>query len=464
MKKTLSILLILMMCMCAVMTSACSPLDSEEEAAIKDDVYGIYDQFRSTWKNANDIGDITDSIKDWAHENEIACQDLGNDNLMLSLDATDDYTNAPGTMLGCDISLDSAKENSQCAAIALAAVRNCDEHGPIRVLFTASKNGDHYGAKALSKKYLTMDNFISLDQWPKVRMFTGSTLTTEYTFKRKVKRVKVEGTAAYKIRIAGLEGGDSADRSRKHPNPIMTLGELLNSLNQSHIVFQLAELEGGQDPCEYAKSASMTVIVNESDAKKLEEKVLSKIDSFEEAHIDEESDLVYTCTSCAVPKSAYSDKNLTSLISLFYTAADGRFETNDEEQPAVTNIGYVRDDGTNIVIKASARAMAQDQINLVTTSYQSTAKLAEYELTSRNTFPGWPYIETNDLIERYSLATKQVDLDLKPNWTYHENECAIFYEKKPALDMICIGANMDSAQELAQSLVLYLRSFADKDN
>ena len=30
--------------------------------------------------------------------------------------------------------------------------------------------------------------------------------------------------------------------------------------------------------------------------------------------------------------------------------------------------------------------------------------------------------------------------------------------------MICIGANMDSAQELAQSLVLYLRSFADKDN
>lgn len=464
MKKILSIILIMVMCLAAVSTTACSPLDSEEEADIKSDVYGIYDQFRTAWKDAGEISDIQETIRDWARENEIACQDIDTDSLMLSLDATDDYTHAKGTMISCDISLDQPKENSQCAAIALAAIKNSDEHGPIRVLFTASKKGDYYGAGSISKKYLTMDNFISMDYWPKVKMFTGSTSSMEYTFSRNIKRVSTEGKAAYRIRISGLKGGDSADRSEKHPNPIMTLGELLNSLNQSHLIFQATGLKGGEASGEYAKDAEMIVIVSDDDAQKLEDRVSSKIDDFEEAYLDDESDLKYTCTPCKVPKTAYSDKDLTNIISLFYTIVDGKVKSDDEDQTAITNVGYVRDDGKALVVKAKARAMSKDQFSGITTSYQSTSKLSEFDLKYEETYPGWPYIENSDLIERYSLATKQVDLDLKPEWTYHENECAIFYEKKPALDMICIGANMDSAQELAQSLVLYFRSFADHDN
>ena len=462
MKKILSVILVMVMCLAALSTAACSPLDSEEEADIKDDIYEIYDQFRSTWSNADDITDITESIKDWARENEISCQDIGSDTLMLGLDATDDYTNAKGTMISCDISLDQAKENSQCAAIALAALKNSDEHGPVRVLFTASKNGDYYGAKAINKKYLTMDNLISMDYWPKVKMFTGSTSSMEYTFSRDIKRVATEGKAAYRIRISGLEGGDSADRSRKHANPIMTLGELLNSLNQSHLIFQVTGLKGGDSSGEYAKDAEMIVIVSNDDAQKLEDRVRSKIDDFEESNLSKESGLKYTCTPCSVPKTAYSDKNLTNIISLFYTITDGKVKSDDEEQAAITNVGYVRDDGKTLVIKAKARAMAKEQFSGITTSYESTAKLSEFDLKYEETYPGWPYKENSELIERYSLATKQVDLDLSPDWTYHENECAVFYEKKPELDMICIGANIDSAQELTQSLVLYFRSFADQ--
>lgn len=453
--------MIIMMCLLTLFTAGCSPLDSEEEANIKNDIYNIYDTFRAEWNEAESIEGIKDSIRDWARKNEIACQDLDSNNLMLSLDATDNYSHAKGTMLSCDISLDKVNENSQCAAIALSAIKNSGEHGPIRVLFTAMDGEKHTGASSLSKKYLTMDNLISIDHWTKPKLFTGSTISTEYTFKREMKRVETEGKSAYRISLSGLEGGDSSDRSRKHSNPVMTLGELLYSLNQSQLVFQLASFSGGQSSGEYPKDAEMVVIVEESESKKFEEKVQSKIDSFEEAHIDKETDLRYTCYPCKVPSSAYSDKSLTSIISLFYTIADGKVETNDEDQSAITNVGYVRDDGKTLVIKAKARAMAQDQLTFVTSSYESSARLAEFELTQKQTYPGWPYMENSDLIERYALATKQVDLDLEPDWTYHENECAIYYEKKPALDMICIGANIDNAQELAQSLVLYFRSFAD---
>ncbi len=461
MKKVLSVFLVIMMCMITVFTSACSPLDSEEEANIKNDIYDIYDLFRSRWDNAKDIEDIKESIKDWAAENEIACSDLGNDDLMLSMDATDDYTNAEGTMISCDICTERGKECSQCAAIALAAIKNSDEHGPVRVLFTASKNGEYYGAKALDKKYLSMDNFISMDYWQKTKMFTGSTSSTEYTFKRKIKRVSTNGTASYKINISGLEGGDSADRSRKHPNPLIALGDLLNSLNQAHLIFQVSGFNGGSYSGDYARKAEMIVTVEETDAEKLESRVNAKIDEFEEAYLSKEDGLRYTCAPCGVPKKSYSDEDTTNLISFFYTIVDGKIKaSDDDDEDYITNVGYARDNGKTLTIKAKARALAKDQIADLTTSYQSTAKLAEFTLSYEDTYPGWPYRENSALIERFAMATKQTSLDLEPDWTYHENECAVFYEKKPALDMICIGANMDSSQELAQSLVLYLRSLS----
>ena len=66
MKKILSIILIMVMCLAAVSTTACSPLDSEEEADIKSDVYGIYDQFRTAWKDAGEISEYAVSARNWA--------------------------------------------------------------------------------------------------------------------------------------------------------------------------------------------------------------------------------------------------------------------------------------------------------------------------------------------------------------------------------------------------------------
>ena len=58
----------------------------------------------------------------------------------------------------------------------------------------------------------------------------------------------------------------------------------------------------------------------------------------------------------------------------------------------------------------------------------------------------------------YLSAAQQVDLSFEPVWTFAENECAIFYEKRPDMDMICLGVNIQSGPETAKSLVMYLQS------
>ena len=460
MKRFTAVMMIMLLCSLMVFTAACSPLNSDEEAAIKKDVYDIYDVLRTSWKEADDIDGIKEPVREWAEDNGISCTDIDEGSMMLNLDATDRFTDAKGTIISCSIGLDDTKQKSQCAAIALSAVKNCSEHGNIRVLFTAVDDKGRYGAEGLDKKYLSMDNFISIGYWPKTKLFTGSASSTEFTFKRNIQSKTPEGNTAYKVEISDLEGGDSSDRSRKHPNPIITLGELLNSLNQNDLVFELADFNGGSSSGDYAKDASMTIVIDDNYAKKFEERVNAKITSFEESYIEKESDLSFTCAPCKMPEKVYSDDDLTNIISLFYTIEDGKIEDEEEsdDSQAIANVGLAKDNGKTLTIKAKARALSSEQISALATSYESTAKLAQFKLTSEDTYPGWPFKESSDLIDRYVLATNQVELDLEPEWTLSENECAVFYSKKPEMDMIGIGANIENGPEIAESLVLCLRS------
>ena len=83
---------------------------------------------------------------------------------------------------------------------------------------------------------------------------------------------------------------------------------------------------------------------------------------------------------------------------------------------------------------------------------------AEKLIKEAGKYPMWPFKENSELADSYMVAAQQMDIEVEPEWTFAENECALFYNKRPDLDMICIGANIQEGQELAESLVLYLQS------
>lgn len=465
MKKTLILILGLIIILC----SACGSLEEEEEMSIKDDVFDTYEKLRTDWKKADDIKDVRNSIVSFASQNDITYSRLSNDNLLLSLDATDEYTKAPVTILHCNISMDHTSSKAQCAAIALAAIKNSKEHGAVKLFFTASDSSGYYGAGSLTKNQLKADNFISLDYCKKTKLYTGSTASVDYLLTQKLHKVKTKGTVAYKISISGLEGGDSSDRTRKHGNPIKALGQLMNSCQSSGMAFEVAHLSGGSSAGTYPQNAEMTVTVDKNDEDKLLDKYDSMENDFEDSYRDNENDLKISCTKCRVPGSSYSETVTANIMSFLYTVDDGVFTTTgsdgdsdsdeDGDPVAITNIGYVKEFGKNTLqLGMKARSIDQTMFKSMFEAFSSTAELSDFKIKQAGKYPMWPFKENSELADSYMVAAQQMDIEVEPEWTFAENECALFYNKRPDLDMICIGANIQEGQELAESLVLYLQS------
>ena len=463
MKKLLIFILALIMILC----TACGSLEEEEEMSIKDDVFDTYEKLRTDWKKADSIKDIRNSIVSFASQNEISYSRLSNDNLLLSLDATDEYTKAPVTILHCGISMERTSSKAQCAAIALAALKNSKEHGAVKLFFTASDKSGYYGAGSLTKNQLKADNFISLDYCKKTKLYTGSAASVDYILTQKAAKVKTKGTVAYKVSITGLEGGDSSDRTRKHGNPIKAMGQLMNSCQSSGMAFEVAHLQGGSLADTYPQNAEMIVTVDKNDEDKLLDKYKSVENDFEDSYRDNENNLKISCTKCRVPGRSYSETVTANIMSFLYTVDDGVFTTTeaddevdeDSDPVAVTNIGYVKASGKNILqLGMKARSIDQSMFKPMFEAFSNTAELSDFKIKEAGKYPMWPFKENSELADSYMVAAQQMDIDFEPEWTFAENECALFYNKRPDLDMICIGANIQEGQELAESLVLYLKS------
>ena len=468
MKKTLILILSLIIILC----TGCVSLDEETEYAIKDDVYDIYESIRPAWEDAKDTREMTQVLVDWAQENEITCSRLQTGNIMLSMDATDKYLKAPSTILHCDISKDDPVHKAQCAAMALASVKNIKQHGTVKVLFTVSGDRGFYGAKALTEKQLKADNLISLDYCEKTKLYTGSAASKEYKMVQKIQTVQTPGNVAYRISISGMEGGSSSDRTRKHGNPIKALGSFMNSCQSSGMAYQIAGFKGGSSAGEYPQDAQLIVTVDKNDEERLKGKYESMENKFENSNRNKENDLNVEFTRCKVPKYSYSERNTANIMSFLYTIDDGIFTTGikdeDEEENendeyegtvAISNIGYVRPEGRDVLaMGVKGRAIYPNIFKTMNRAYKKTSELSDFSMKIVSSYPYWPYTETCELVEAYQIAAQQVDLNFNPSWTFAENECAIFYEKRPGMDMICLGVNIQSGPETAKSLAMYLQS------
>lgn len=483
--------LILILSMIIVLCTGCVSLDEETEYAIKEDVYNIYESIRPVWKDAKGSKKMMKPLIDWAQENEVAYSVLPAGNLMLSLDATDKYQKAPSTILQCDISKDDPANKAQCAAMILAAVKNIQEHGNVKILFTLSDKKEFDGAHALTEKQLKADNLISLDHCDKTKLYTGSAASKEYKMVQKINNVPTNGNVAYKITISGLEGGDSSDRTRKHGNPIKALGGFMNSCQSSGMAYQISSFKGGESAGTYPSYAQIIVTVDKNDEERIKSKYKTMENKFENSNRNNENDMKIELSRCKVPRQSYSERNTANIMSFLYTIDDGIFTTgasedddeqmqeqnqnqeqdldqdqeqeqeyDDDEGPAaISNIGYVKSEGKDrLAIGVKGRAIYPNIFKTMTRAYKKTSDLSDFSMREVSSYPYWPYTETSELMEGYQIAAQQVDLSFEPVWTFAENECAIFYEKRPDMDMICLGVNIQSGSETAKSLVMYLQS------
>ncbi|MBQ9179735.1 MAG: hypothetical protein IJ132_02910 [Firmicutes bacterium] len=456
MKRMTILIIALVMILC----TACNPLEEDAQLKIEDDVYDIYEMLRSEWKHAADEDAICDVLTRWAQDNEISASKLDYNNVAMSVDATDDYTKAPQTIIQCTIGMTHKKANAQCAAIAMAALKNTKEHGKIKVYFTTNPD-------RLTSKQIKTDNLISLEYCEETKLYTGSAESRKFTFSQPAKKVKTTGTVSYRVTITGMEGGPSSDTTRRHGNPLKGLGDLIKSCQSQSLAFQIAAFDGGTSAGTFPKSASMVITVDKNYEKKLLDRISAAEENFLEDYHDKDNQLEFISEKCKTPARSYSDETTSNIISFLYTIDEGVFaaredeendeDTDDDEIRTIANIGRITSNG-NITIEIMARSIQPSSFSVMYDSYKNTADLSEFAVAEESNYPFWPFKESSDLTERYAVATRQVDLDMEPEWTFDETDCAAFYNKRQDMDMICIGANIQDGYDISTSLVLFLQS------
>ncbi|MGI6722023.1 MAG: hypothetical protein ACOX4I_05665 [Anaerovoracaceae bacterium] len=392
---------------------------------------------------------------------------LNDTSLLMSKQAAGNKKKAASVTYQCNIDTADMPELYKTAAIALTVLNDTRHHGKINVIFTAGVKG----AQELPDKYLDSDNFIALTERAQPRLFTGSAAMAEYRIRKPLTRRAPEGTRAFRISISGCMGGDSSERDVRHVNPIRKIGDILNSCRDDGLVIEIADFNGGEAANDYPQSASCTLVINSSEAGKLQTKLENARDSYVEDNLKNEPEMKVAVSEVPVPDRVLSSADTSSVMNLMYTMKNGVYaRSRDEENKgtitALANIGTISTRGSELNIGIFVRSTDSRVFKEMATTYDELAGLSDAHFKVVSTVPNWPLKspEEDPLAESLILAGKQCDLTLDPSATFMQNVGAIFYSKKKDLNIVMIGVTMTNILDITKTFVTFNESLVNNEN
>jgi len=456
MKKIIATILTLIIVL--VFCGGCGAVDEDYEKAIKDDVYATYENMKSDLGNTPTTKAISAWLNTWANSNKLFSKSINDNGIVMEKEATDDYKKSESVTLQCNMNENNIKDFYQTAAIALTALSDTENHGKLTLIFINGKKG----AMNIPDKYLDTDNFINLTPCLQTSLYTGSAGTAEYQISKKMNYKSTTSSKAYKITISNCTGGDSSDRTKKHPNPIVTIGTLLNDCRRSNIIFDLSAFNGGENASTYPTYATATIVVNSNYEDKLVNKLKNAKDEYTNKYLKSESNMKYKITSVSVPSKVFTEEDTDSIMSLMYTLEDGVYKTSEKNGKgdilALSTIGRISTKNNELKINIFGRSLDSDVMKEMNKAFADTASLsdASFKILSSSTI--WPSDSDNKLAKSFIVAASQIDVSLKENSTFKENESAIFYSKNEKLNIISLGVNIQDGLSATESIILFIKS------
>ena len=435
-------------------------LDEESASQLKNDVYDIYEELKPIYLDSKDIYEVRDHMYEWGKEHGFSVSKLAGGNLVITKHPSRNKKDSPETVFQCTMSQDNYKEHCQTAAIALAAMKNASIHGQVSLILTADIEGKHTGAKMLSRSYLNTDYFMNLEYSPETAVYTGSAATAEYSMSCPLTKSETAADKAYEITITGLSCVDSSDCSKKHPNPIVTIADLLTNCKSGGLIIELAEFNGGTSACKFPSSATAVIVVDQSSETKFLKKLEKCQDDFTDDYYNDQPNMDFEFKEVQVPSKVISEKYTSNILSLMYTTVNGTYSTTEEDgegdPTALANKGSIstkEDFELSMCVRAADNGLLEEMDE----SYRKSAELSDMKFAIKDETPCWPFSDGGDFYKVLSSAGSQGGLDMpEPSSTFKKSECAVFYKKKNDINMISFGVNNGSSFEQSKTLVYFL--------
>lgn len=490
MKQMVAAFLILSLCF-----STLTGCDGNQEEPIDDTAVQqvILDEFSAISRTPRESGHeraISSYLRTWAKENGFEVIRDSSNNVIISKPASAGYENAPVTILHCNMDsriavsetvtfdplsetvVPSVEGNIMKAngtslgadsgigmATALYVLKNSQEHGPVRVVFTTDGETGMTGAKNLKSKYLEGEYLINLSWNSDESIGLGSGGTAGYDMRHEIEWAQPENAIPYVLSISGLNGGDAETEIGKGgANAIKIIGEVLANAQGKGILFELGSFNGGISRDTIPAAASALIIINESDRKKMQGVVDDAMEAFKDSFGDVEENYTFTYQETEMPDKVVSFEDNGSIISFIYCIIDGVqsiSETYEGVVESASNLGMVSTATGDFLAQVSAASTSDVGLYQITTAHEEISSMSNLNYTYHEGVPRWPDHPDSVLFHSIQNIYKQLYDDTLPaDIVHHELECGWFAKKNPKLQIISIGSRIKDADTPSETLIL----------
>ena len=342
---------------------------------------------------------------------------------------------ADGTSLGAD--------NGIGVALAMAISEGEMPHGPLRVIFTSSREEDMQGAMELAGYYL-QDPVYVLD-------LDGISSDTAVVSSVGGQCIKTDGKISTQLvqkpNFTLVEfTADTTDINNL--SPVNATGVFLQKLKDEEIEFELmnVNVSGSDMPL----NASCQIATDDKE----------KIHDVLSALREEYTGFPATAVSDTDPeKYALQDSDVDNLIKFLTESKNGVLSQNENIPETPETTAYLTSiELTSSRITTTSLVQSFDNQQLADYAAQEVllAEKCGYSTENIRISDVWKYDPKSKLLGITQKAYNALyDKDINLSFAHKGYECATFLKKNPSLDVICLGVDISDPGTTKETLDIY---------
>lgn len=460
MKKLISILLMFTLIGTALFSlTGCGDKEEDLSAKIEEKVGAYLTDLEDSKATLTSAKAVKDHLRSWAKSKGVACKTDSHDNVIMTVDAGEGYQDAPPTVVLC--SYDPAQIDNCISPMALAlyVVKNNESAGKLTVIFAKEENRDFSGVSGLNDKYFTDNaNVFCLNGGGRNMWSFKTGGNSSYRFGNRLTYTVPQGEKAFKIKIDGLPGGIPDSTISSYPNPIKEIGDLLAYFKTNTMIYELADVTGGQGSGLYPKSAEATVVIDEDDFEKFQTKMDKAIESFNEDYLENYPDVTYTYEEVSVPERVLDQDSLNEFVSILYTLIDGVYARDEDDNLlSITNIGSVRMEDDAYRISAVGCGLYDASLKDIDEEYMTICGLSDVSYDKTGGHSPWSAPADSEFAQAVSAAfTDYCGKDMEYKDYVSAANTGYVQEKNKNCNIVNVTLNEEKIERYAGTIITFM--------
>lgn len=353
----------------------------------------------------------------------------------------DGYLMADGTTLGAD--------NGIGAAYMMAVLEDDSiAHPPIEAVFTTSEEVGMNGMQALDAGRLRAGRMLNLDSEGEGVLFASCAGGVRFILELPVVTEQpAQGSVPYRVAVYGLTGGHSGvDINKERANAILFLGRLLSGL-RSRFAIQVSEMGGGSKDNAIPREAAAVLWLPADAAAEAVREVerLSAVITAEYTATEPGLRILFEPVSAA--QGVLDEDSLQVVLAAILLVPNGAFHYNPHLPgvlDASSNLGILHQSGENVVLTGLIRSNTNSRVQEGVERVGYLAAVLGAELNTGSSYPAWEYREQSALRDRCrQVFRERYGAEMEVASIHGGLECALMAGKRPDMDMVSIGPNLD---------------------